>query len=99
MSSAPTENGELRREMMDQPFTLTDVVTNSELARRSSRVPDYQAEIEAMNMLAETLAHCPQSLLQKLVEVAPELCRPDSAGISLLEEQYDIGQANTDRRR
>ena len=42
---------------MDQPFTLTDVVTNSELARRSSRAPDYQAEIEAMNMLAETLAH------------------------------------------
>jgi signal transduction histidine kinase len=86
MSSAPTENGELRREMMDQPFTLTDVVTNSELARRSARVPDYQAEIEAMNMLAETLAHCPQSLLQKLVEVAQELCRADSAGISLLEE-------------
>ena len=71
---------------MDQPFTLADVVTNSQLARRSSRVPDYQAEIEAMNMLAETLAHCPQSLLQKLVEVAQELCRADSAGISLLEE-------------
>jgi hypothetical protein len=82
-------NGELRREMMDQPFTLGDVVTNSELARRSPRAPNYQAEIEAMNMLAETLAHCPQALLQKLVEVAQELCRADSAGISLLEKHDD----------
>jgi signal transduction histidine kinase len=71
---------------MDQPFTLADVITNSELARRASREPDYQAENEAMTTLAETLAHCPQNLLQKLVEVAQELCRADSAGISLLEE-------------
>jgi hypothetical protein len=72
--------------MMDQPFTLGDVVTNSQLARRSCRAPDYKAEIEAMNMIAERLAHSPQSVLQKLVEVAQELCRADSAGISLLEE-------------
>lgn len=71
---------------MDQPFTLGDVVTNSELARRASREPDYQAENEAMNTLAQTLAHSPQSVLQKLVEVAQELCRADSAGISLLEK-------------
>ena len=71
---------------MDQPFTLTDVVTNSELARRASRESDHQAQNEAMNALAQTLAHSPQSVLQKLVEVAQELCRADSAGISLLEE-------------
>src|SRR5688572_10924665 len=71
---------------MDQPFTLGDVITNSELARRAAREPDYQAEIEAMNTLAQTLAHSPQSVLQKLVEVAQELCRSDSAGISLLEK-------------
>ena len=34
-----------------------------------------------MNILAETLAHSPQSVLQKLVEVAQELCRADSAGL------------------
>jgi hypothetical protein len=39
-----------------------------------------------MNSLAETLAHSPQTILQKLVDVAQELCRADSAGISLLEE-------------
>jgi signal transduction histidine kinase len=70
---------------MDQPFTLGDVVTNSHLAGRPTRAADYEAEVEAMNILAETLAHSPQDLLQKLVEVAQELCRADSAGISLLE--------------
>jgi signal transduction histidine kinase len=70
---------------MDQPFTLGDVVTNSHLAGRPARAADYEAEVEAMNILAETLAHSPQDLLQKLVEVAQELCRADSAGISLLE--------------
>ena len=72
---------------MDQLLSLGDVVTNSQLACRSCRAPDYQAEIDAMNILAETLAHSPQTLLQKLVEVAQELCRADSAGISLLEKQ------------
>jgi hypothetical protein len=71
---------------MDQPFTLGDVVTNSHLAGRPTRAADYEAEVEAMNILAETLAHSPQTLLQKLVEVAQGLCRADSAGISLLEE-------------
>ena len=71
---------------MDQPFTLGDVVTNSQLARRPCRAPDYEAEIQSMNILAETVAHSPQTLLQKLVEVAQELCRADSAGVSLLEK-------------
>ena len=70
---------------MDQPFTLADVVTSAELARRSLRAPDYQAESEALNVLAQTMAHCPENVLQKLVEVARQLCHADSAGISLLE--------------
>jgi signal transduction histidine kinase len=70
---------------MDQPFTLADVVTNSELARRPFRAPDYQAESEALTMLAQTMAHSPEDVLQKLVEVAQQLCRADTAGISLLE--------------
>ena len=74
---------------MDHPLTLGDVVTNSQLACRACREPDYEAEIQAMNILAETLAHSPQTLLQKLVEVAQELCGADSAGISLLENDGD----------
>jgi signal transduction histidine kinase len=70
---------------VDQPFTLADVVTNSQLARRPFRAPNYQAENDALNTLAVTLAHSPQTVLQKLVEIAQQLCQADSAGISLLE--------------
>jgi signal transduction histidine kinase len=86
MCSATGQNGDQGR-IMNQPFTIEDVLTNSEFARRPFRAPDHKAENEAMNSLAQTLAHCPQTLLQKLVEVAQELCRADSAGISLLEKQ------------
>jgi two-component system, cell cycle sensor histidine kinase and response regulator CckA len=71
---------------VDQPCTLEDVVINSELSRRPSRAPDYQAEAQTLNVLAETLAHSPRNLLQRLFEIAQQLCRADSAGISLLEE-------------
>jgi hypothetical protein len=71
---------------VDQPFTLANVVTNSQLARRPSRAPNYQAENDALNTLAVTLAHSPQAVLQKLVEIAQQLCQADSAGISLLEK-------------
>jgi hypothetical protein len=64
---------------VDQPFTLADVVTKSELARRPSRGPNYQAENDALNALGDTLAHSPHTVLQKLVEVALELCRPTEA--------------------
>jgi signal transduction histidine kinase len=70
---------------MDQPFTLENVIINSELARRKSRPPDYEAESAALEVLAQTMADSPQSLLQKLVEIALQLCRADTAGISLLE--------------
>lgn len=74
---------------MDQPFTVDDVVTNSELLRRPSRPPDYEGENEALRTLAETMAESPQLLLQTLVEIALKLCGAGSAGISLLEKQQD----------
>lgn len=70
---------------MNQPFTLEDVIINSELARRKSRAPDYKAERVALKVLAQTMANSPQSILQKLVEIALQLCHADTAGISLLE--------------
>jgi hypothetical protein len=51
---------------MNQAFTLDDVVTNSELDSRPSRDPDYQAEAEALEVLAQTMAISPGTLLQKL---------------------------------
>ena len=80
---------EFRRQAMNQPFTLDDVVTNSELNCRKSRDPDYQAEAEALEVLAQTMAISPDTLLQTLVELALQLCRAGTAGVSLLERQQD----------
>ena len=66
---------------MEQPFTLDDVVTSSELNCRKSRDPDYQAEAEALEVLAQTMAISPGTLLQKLVELALQLCRAGTAGV------------------
>ncbi len=70
---------------MDQlPFSLDEVVINSELLRRPSRRPDHEAENEAFIVLAHTVADSPGMILQKLAETALQLCRADTAGISLL---------------
>jgi len=69
------------------PFGLDDVLINSALLDRPSRAPDYEAESAAFMALAHTLADAPRTILQRLVETALQLCRADTAGISLLEEK------------
>jgi hypothetical protein len=56
-----------------------------ELGRRPSRATDLDAENVALTGLAETLANEPRYLLQRLVQTTLELCRADSAGVSILE--------------
>lgn len=70
---------------MNQLPSLDDVVINSQLLSRPSRPPDYQAEDDALTALAQTMADAPQTILQKLVEMALQHCHADTAGISLLE--------------
>jgi len=65
---------------------LESVLCTEELKRRPSRPPDYQAENKALLALAQELTNSPGSVLQRLVDIALELCRGHSAGISLLEE-------------
>jgi len=65
--------------------SLDDVLITAELARRLTRTPDYEAENRALSAVAEAIAGSPQLTLQKLVETALDLCRADSAGISILE--------------
>jgi signal transduction histidine kinase/ActR/RegA family two-component response regulator len=69
------------------PFRLEDVVINSALLNRPSKAPDYEAENQALLALAQTLADAPDKILQRLAETALQLCRADTAGISLLEQQ------------
>jgi PAS domain S-box-containing protein len=64
---------------------LEDVLITRELSRRKSRAPDYAAENRALVALAREMAANPKNLPQKLVDLALELCRAGTAGISLIK--------------
>lgn len=66
---------------------LADVVITAQLQQRPSRQIDLQKENAAFRDLARHLAADPDKLLQKLVEIALELCDADTVGISV--EQTD----------
>lgn len=63
------------------------VIITAELDRRPSRPPDYEAENSALTALAEAMSVKPDTVLQQLAELAMELTRSGSAGISLLEPE------------
>ena len=65
---------------------LLSIVSTAELLRRPSRPPDHAAENRALVALAQQLAISPDGILQKLAETALVLCRAQSAGLSLLED-------------
>ena len=66
---------------------LEDVVINFELPNRPSKAPNYKAENQALMALAQTLADAPDRILQRLAETALQLCRADTAGVSLLDKK------------
>lgn len=74
--------------MQIAPIPLNQVIANDVLERRAVRVPDAGAQERAMQGLRDALTGSPRSVLQKLVEVALELCLAHSAGVSLLETAY-----------
>lgn len=55
------------------------------LDTRPARSPDYERQNQALAALAEEMAVNPRNMLQRLVEVAVDLCQADTSGISLLE--------------
>jgi signal transduction histidine kinase/ActR/RegA family two-component response regulator len=65
--------------------SVDEVLITSELNGRPVRQPDYAAESQALVALANVMAESPQSVFQKLAEVALELCQAGSAGISVWE--------------
>lgn len=65
--------------------TLSEVVITPELASRPRRGPDHARENRALGDLAQELSENPRNMLQRLTEIALDLCRADTAGISLLE--------------
>ena len=70
---------------MRGPVEITDLDVTAELSARPARSPDYQAEAEAMSLLAAELERPEGDVLARLAEVALERCRAQSAGISILE--------------
>jgi PAS domain S-box-containing protein len=64
---------------------IDDVIITPDLWSRPNRAPDFEAENRALTSLAAALSESPESIFQKLVDAARELCQAGSAGISLLE--------------
>jgi hypothetical protein len=79
--------------------TLEEVDIKTELQNRPHRRPDYEAEHRALGILAREMAENPKNMLQKLVEVAVELCNAGTAGISLVEgPTLSLGSVGRDIR-
>ncbi len=67
--------------------SLESVLSTGELSARPSRPPDYETENRALLAIAQNMADSPRTALQKLAEVALEICGAGSAGVSLLSEE------------
>ncbi|AUB34512.1 DNA-binding response regulator, OmpR family, containings REC and winged-helix [Nostoc flagelliforme CCNUN1] len=65
--------------------TEVDVLITEALASRPARQPNLAAENRSLHILSQQLIDDPQSTLKTLVEIAIDLCRADTAGVSLLE--------------
>jgi signal transduction histidine kinase len=65
--------------------TLVDVDIWPELHSRPPRPRNLEAEERALAALGREMAENPRNLLQKLVQIAIDLCQADTAGVSLLE--------------
>ena len=67
--------------------SLESILITDELNKRPSRPPDYETENRALLAIAQHMADSPRTTLQKLAEVALEICRADSAGVSLVSKK------------
>jgi signal transduction histidine kinase len=69
----------------EMAIRLDDIVITEVLSRRPQRPADFQAENEALRALALHLIDDPGTLLQRLVDMAVQLCRCGSAGVNIAE--------------
>lgn len=74
-------------EGVEIPWSVDRVVQTHLLRERPSKVPGHQAESAAMIELAGAMANNPDSVTQRLVEVALRLTGAGSAGLSLAETE------------
>ena len=69
------------------PWSVDRVIQTHMLQQRPSKTPNYQAESAAMMELVKALADDPESVAQRLVEVALNLTAAGSAGLSVAESE------------
>jgi signal transduction histidine kinase len=67
------------------PASLQDVDIRRELSVRAPRGRNHEHELDALVVLAGEMSANPRNILQKLVELAVDLCSAQTAGISLLD--------------
>jgi hypothetical protein len=65
---------------------LEVVISTAELAWRSCRAPEYEAESQGLVELAGQTIRSPASALEHLVKAIMRLCRGGSAGVSIIDE-------------
>ena len=75
--------------ILDAPtaLPLEEILVTANLARRSTRVPDFAAESAALVGLMRALQEADANILQRLAEAALKLCRAHSAGVNIEEEE------------
>jgi len=73
------------------PISLDRVVITPELFLRPHRRARLKEENRALKELAQCFAATPERVLQRLAELAVQLCRADTAGISLESKAPDGG--------
>jgi signal transduction histidine kinase len=64
---------------------LEDIVVTERLRQRPRRIADFKAENDALRTLAQHLVDDPETLLQRLVDIAVRLCRCGSVGVNIPE--------------
>lgn len=71
-------------------ISLESVISTPDLQHRATRETDVDGENRALLELARHLSEKPADILQKLSEIAVELCHAGSAGVSIVEEEGDV---------
>ena len=85
--SEPTTGRSVQPGKPLEPLVPLEVVTSTaELAWRTCRAPQYEAESQVLVELAGQMIRSPAGVLEHLVKAAMRLCRGGSAGVSLIEE-------------
>lgn len=66
--------------------SLDAVIITDELGVRPARQADHASENHALVSLVQQMARAPQNILRKLTDATVDICRAQSAGLSLLTQ-------------